>query len=481
MKTPFWFALVAAGAVGGSPATAEPVRLVTLDPGHFHAALFQKEMLPGVDSRVHVYAPLGPDLLAHLGRVHGFNSRAERPTQWQLEVHAGGDSLQRLLAERPGNVVVVSGNNQGKIARLEALVGAGFHLLADKPWIIEPEELPALARTLELARAKRVAAWDAMTQRYEISCLLQKALVADAAVFGTPLPGTEQEPAVYMESVHFLKKEVAGAPLLRPAWFFDPRQQGEPLADVGTHLVDLVQWTLSPERAVDDRTDLAVRYGRRDLLVISPAQFRAVTGLAEFPAALRDQVRDGHLHYVASNTVGYTLRGVHVKLDVIWRFEAPAGGKDTELAVFRGSRARVEVRQGRAENFVPEVYVVANRAADTAGVAEALRKRVAALASTWPGLAVAAESGGLRVVIPAALRESHEAHFALLVRQFLAYQQDPGRMPAWETPYMLAKYRVTTEGVRLGRLAANSPSNHESSNLPPGGDALRRRDDAAGR
>jgi hypothetical protein len=39
------------------------VKLITLDPGHFHAALIQKEMYAGVSSRVHVYAPLGPDLM----------------------------------------------------------------------------------------------------------------------------------------------------------------------------------------------------------------------------------------------------------------------------------------------------------------------------------------------------------------------------------------------------------------------------------
>ena len=40
------------------------IRLMTLDPGHFHAALVQKQSAPGVASLVHVYAPLGPDLAA---------------------------------------------------------------------------------------------------------------------------------------------------------------------------------------------------------------------------------------------------------------------------------------------------------------------------------------------------------------------------------------------------------------------------------
>jgi len=35
------------------------VRLITLAPGHFHAALLQKSMYEGVDSTVQVFAPDG--------------------------------------------------------------------------------------------------------------------------------------------------------------------------------------------------------------------------------------------------------------------------------------------------------------------------------------------------------------------------------------------------------------------------------------
>jgi hypothetical protein len=35
------------------------VHLITLDPGHFHAALVQKSMYPQVCPIVHVYAPEG--------------------------------------------------------------------------------------------------------------------------------------------------------------------------------------------------------------------------------------------------------------------------------------------------------------------------------------------------------------------------------------------------------------------------------------
>lgn len=38
------------------------VKLMTLDPGHFHAALVQKTMLDQIDPTVYIYAPEGPEL-----------------------------------------------------------------------------------------------------------------------------------------------------------------------------------------------------------------------------------------------------------------------------------------------------------------------------------------------------------------------------------------------------------------------------------
>ena len=147
--------LVLALGLSVSARAAEPVRLMTLDPGHFHAALIQKEMYPGVDPTVHVYAPVGSDLLAAPGaRRRRFNERAERPTSWRLEVHAGADFLERMLRERPGNVVVISGRNRGKIDRILASVEAGLNVLADKPWLISAADFPKLEKVLALAASR---------------------------------------------------------------------------------------------------------------------------------------------------------------------------------------------------------------------------------------------------------------------------------------------------------------------------------------
>ncbi len=458
-------AWLAAGALAGATLVGQEkgrpmadVRLMTLDPGHFHAALIQKEMYPGVAPRVDVYAPLGSDLFEHLKRVAAFNRRAEQPTRWETEVHASGDYFERMLREKPGNVVVLSGRNRGKIDRILASLKAGLHVLADKPWILESKDLPSMDAALRHADEARLAAYDIMTERFEITSILQRALVNDRATFGEIAKGTEAEPAVYMESIHHLMKVVAGAPNIRPAWFFDTREQGEGFNDIGTHLVDLVQWTLLPDQAVDYRKDVQVLSAQRWPTIIAEDQFRRVTGEPRFPAELSPSIKDGKLEYFCNTLVSYTLRGIHTKLNVIWDWEAPAGGGDTHFAVYRGTRARVEVRQTKADGYRPELYIVPASADVKAQVLAAARAKIASLRATYAGIDVEERGDEIRVTIPDALRVGHEAHFAQVATVFMKYLRDRKALPAWERPNMLAKYFVTTTGTELSRKGPSKPA-----------------------
>jgi predicted dehydrogenase len=124
------------------PSPIPLTRLIVLDPGHFHAALVQKEDYPEIHSLASVYAPLGPDLLHYLQRIQLFNSRTATPTHWRLVVHCETDPLAAMLAEKSGNVVVLAGRNDGKIARIRSCVQAGLNVLADKPWIICSADVP---------------------------------------------------------------------------------------------------------------------------------------------------------------------------------------------------------------------------------------------------------------------------------------------------------------------------------------------------
>ena len=434
------------------------VRLMALDPGHFHAALIQKEMYPGVASRVDVYAPLGWDLFEHLNRVAAFNRRPDRPTSWDVEVHTSADYFERMLKEHPGNVVVLSGRNAVKIDRILASVKSGLHVLADKPWILKSSDLPKVDAALAEADSRKIVAYDIMTERFEVTTMLQRALVNDRATFGEIAPGTEAEPSVYMESVHHLMKVVAGAPNIRPAWFFDTNEQGEAASDIGTHLVDLVQWTLFPDRAIDYRADVKVLAAQRWPTWIPEADFKRVTNTAGFPKELTPLVKDGRLEYYCNTLVSYALKGIHTKMNIIWDWEAPAGAGDTHYAVYRGTKARVEVRQTKADRYLPDLYVVPVNAAAKGEVLAAVKAKIASVLSDYPGVAVEDRGSEFKVTVPDALRVGHEAHFAQVASSFLKYVRNRSTLPAWERPNMLAKYYVTTTGAELSRTHPPQPA-----------------------
>src|SRR5262249_60270034 len=122
----------------------KPIRLMTPAPGHFHAALVQKRMIPGVHPRCYVYGPLDSDTVAHLDRLAAFNNRPGEPTAWEVDLRAGPGWLERFEREQPGNTVVLSGRNRPKIDLMRSAVSCGLNVLADKPWVVEFADLPRL-------------------------------------------------------------------------------------------------------------------------------------------------------------------------------------------------------------------------------------------------------------------------------------------------------------------------------------------------
>src|SRR6201999_2672803 len=109
------------------PIDSASVRLITLDPGHFHAALVQKSTSPGIDTNVYVYAPGGPELKAHLALINQYNTRTADATHWNEKVYTGADFLDKMIAEKKGNVVVMAGNNLRKTQYITRAVEAGLH------------------------------------------------------------------------------------------------------------------------------------------------------------------------------------------------------------------------------------------------------------------------------------------------------------------------------------------------------------------
>ena len=419
---------------------ADQVKLIVLDPGHFHAALVQKDMYPGVNPSVSVYAPMSPDVVDYLNRVALFNTRRENPTAWRIELHAGPDYFERMLKEHPGNVVILTGRNRPKMDRIEASIHAGLNVLADKPWIITSRDLPRLERILHQAEEKKLVGFDIMTERFEITSILQRELVNDESIFGKLMSGTEAEPAVTARSEHHLMKVVAGVPLRRPVWFFDVNEYGDGLADVGTHVVDLVQWTAFPREFIDYKKDIQIVNARRWPTVISKSDFERVTGETQFPASLAAHVKDGMLDYDCNNAIQYTVRGAHIALDVRWNWESADG--DIYEVAFRGTKSRIELRQGAAQRFIPELYVVSQ----DPEVFNALGRWVTGAQKAYPGLAIEQHPGEARIAIPQKFRVGHEDHFGQVTNLFFDYLRNPASMPGWELSNMMVKYFITTSG-----------------------------------
>ena len=431
-------------------ALVKPYRLITLHPGHFHAALVQKKTYPEIDSVVHLYAPEGNDLQLHLERISDYNIREVDPTNWIEKVYVGDDFLEKMLAEKPGNIVIISGDNARKTEFISKSISARLHVLADKPMIIHPDDFQELISAFDEAEQNNVLLYDIMTERFEITTILQRELSQIPEIFGKLLVGDSATPAITKESVHHFSKQVSGKPLIRPDWFFDVSRQGEGIVDVTTHLVDLVQWECFPEIIIDYQNDIEVVEGRRWPTVLNIEQFEKVTGINRFPPGLENYVNNEELHVFSNGEIIFRIKGIYAKVSVIWNFEAPAGAGDTHYSIMRGTVSDLLIEQGREEGYIPELYILFKD--NDQGREEILMQMVnSGFGGRFEGLGMTqVAENKYRIDIPDHYRLGHEAHFSQVVDQYIQYLE-AGKLPEWEIPNMISKYFITTEAYKMAQ------------------------------
>jgi predicted dehydrogenase len=424
------------------------VKLITVDPGHFHAALVQKIMYDQVSPEVHVYAPQGADYLQHLDRIKSYNSRPVNPTSWKEIIYTGSDFFEKMLADKAGNVIVLSGNNRKKAEYITKSINAGLNVLADKPMIISPEDFPALEAAFTTAKEKGVLLYDIMTERYEVTTLLQKLLSQNAKVFGTLSAGSKEEPAVTKVSVHHFSKIVSGTPLLRPAWFFDVQQQGEGIVDVTTHLVDLVQWECFPDQILNP-SDITMVSAKRWPTLISKEEFKGVTGFDNFPDYLQKDAKDGKLNVFSNGEMVYQVKGIYAKVSVEWKYQAPVGGGDTHYSVMHGTKCDLIIKQGTGEKFLPTLYIENIKGSTIKDFVSELKNVVKTL--PYDSLQIEeVNPSTLKINVPKRYRVSHEEHFGQVTAKFLEYLK-AGKLPDWEVPGMITKYYTTTSALKMAK------------------------------
>ena len=425
----------------GAEADAK-VTFVTVAPGHFHAALTQKRAYPGVADEVKVYAPKGAELDGHLKLIGSFNARTDAPTHWREEVVAGDDYLARFRADAAAGrlgetpVVILAGRNDLKGDYALAAVEAGANVLSDKPMAITPDVFAKTERAARLAESRGLLFADIMTERNEITTILQRELARDRALYGEQEKGTPDDPAVTKESVHHFCKLVNGTPLRRPEWYYDTAVQGRGIADVSTHLVDLVQWETFPDVRLA-KEDVKIVSARVWSTEVTPEQFRMSTG----------GTWDAPRQVESNGAFTWQLKGVNCRVSVIWNFMAPPGTGDTHDSMMRGTKAEVFIRQGAKEGYRPVLYV--RTRGEAAATEKALAAALARIAVRWPGVGFepADGDGCWRITYPKKYDVGHEAHFGQVVETYLGWLK-AGRMDPLYLDNMLVKYHTIVEALK---------------------------------
>ena len=393
------------------------VKIVVLDPGHFHASLLQKNPLASVNDTIRVYAPEGAEVKQYLNDINSYNQRAENPTSWKEEIYIGGDYLSRMLSDRQGDVVVLAGNNQKKTNYILEAIKAGYNVLSDKPLAINKKDFDLLIQAYQLAKERKLLLYDLMTERYDILNIIEKALLNNPDLFGELQKGSLNDPSVSMESVHYFFKNVSGKPLIRPVWYYDTEQQGEGIADVTTHLIDLVNWQCFPNETIRYQSDVEVLKARHWPTRITLPEFSQSTQADTFPAFLNKYINNNVLEVLANGSLNYTVKGIHNK----------------------------------ESGFVKQLYIQRAADSDHSEFESQLQKAIKQLQATYPFLSVKKMNEGLYLIdIPQADRLGHEAHFSKVAEAFLGYLHDKN-MPEWENENTISKYYITTTAVELAK------------------------------
>ena len=408
------------------------IEVVVLDPGHFHASLLQKDALAVINDTIRIYAPEGIGVNQYLESIDSYNHRTESPTTWKKQVYTGEDYLQKMLSDHKGDVVILAGNNQKKTRYIIESIKAGYNVLADKPLAINSQDFQLLTEAYQLAQQKGLLLYDLMTERYDILNIIEKELLHQTELFGELQKGSPDNPSVIMESVHHFFKKVSGKPLVRPAWYYDIAQQGEGIADVTTHLIDLINWQCFPDEAIHYQSDVKVLSAKHWPTPITLAEFSQSTQTDSFPIYLKQYIKNDVLKVMANGSLNYTVKGICMGMKVTWNYMPPVHGGDTFTSIKKGSKATLKIVQNEKNGFVKELYIQKKPNIDSHTFETQLQKTIEQLQESYPFLSVKNKSNGIYLIdIPQEYRLGHEEHFSKVAKAFLHYIRNKN-IPEWE-------------------------------------------------
>ena len=415
---------------------SETLSMIVVAPGHFHASLLQKNGMKNVSDTVRVYSQSGSELEAYKSTIEAYNTREENPTSWVLDIYEGDDFLEHIPQSDGSSFAVFAGNNKLKSDYILNCVSKGYHVISDKPMAINAEGFSKLKQAYDIADSKGLVIYDLMTERHDVQNEITRAIMSDKDIFG------EVSGKIEIEDIHHFFKQVSGKPLTRPMWYFDVRQQGEGIADVTTHFIDLIFWECFPGESIYE-SDVKVTGATRFPTLITLDEYKAVTGAEDFPEYLKQDVKDGVLNVYSNGTIDFVVKGVPVSILMRWDYAPEPGSGDRFHEVIPGSLSSIEIVQDASTGFVRKLFINATQ--------ELAAKTETMLKQTWPEVSLNLSGDGRYVVeIPQVYRHPHEEHFNMVGGDFIDCIRK-GSTPEWEKDNTLTKYLVTTTAVEIAK------------------------------
>jgi len=404
--------------------------IVVIDPGHPHAAQVQTSSLKGVSDTVLVFAPQGPELDEYLRLIESFNSRKKDATSWVEQVYTGKDYLKKVPKASTGDFAILAGKNSKKPDYILDCIRKGYNIFSDKPMVINGKGYRKLEKAYAAASKKGLVMFDEMTERYNSQNILCREILSMADAVG-------EIKSYYIFDVHHYYKKSGNRVTLRPAWFFDVREQGEGIADVSTHFVDLAMWQCSPDVPVTKERVSGI-CGSHFPTVISKEEFAKVSGENEFPGFLSPYVKDGKLEVNSNGTLQFNIDAIPVKLDIEWRY-----GNDTTKDIFRqeikcGS-AVIRLTQDETTSHVRKMTL------ETSDQAASIIAGRLAVKYPWASLKKISD-GVYETVIDTKTGPRKMSGGTASAGKFLSFL-DGEPMPQWESVNTLTKYYITTTAV----------------------------------
>ncbi len=111
----------------------------------------------------------------------------------------------------------------------------------------------------------------------------------------------------------------------------------------------------------------------------------------------------------------------------------------------RGTKANVEIRQGKAEKFTSQLYIKPVNLSEKELIQAFEKQKI-----KYPGIKLIKQNTEWQVEIPAIYHTGHEAHFGEVMERFLQFQAK-NQLPAWEVPNRLLKYFITTKALEMAK------------------------------